>query len=52
MFDMLGVPVMGREEDAADNFATYLMLRFGDEGTRFLITGPPIPITSTSRDHR
>jgi Putative metallopeptidase len=24
MFDVLGVPVMGREEDAADNFATYL----------------------------
>jgi putative metallopeptidase DUF4344 len=39
MFDVLGVPVMGREEDAADNFATYLMLRFGDEEARALITG-------------
>src|SRR6516225_6998599 len=39
MFDVLGVPVMGREEDAADNFATYLMLRFGEEESRALITG-------------
>ena len=39
VFDVLGVPVMGREEDAADNFATYLMLRFGPEEARALITG-------------
>jgi hypothetical protein len=39
IIDVLGVPVMGREEDAADNFATYLMLRFGDEESRALITG-------------
>jgi hypothetical protein len=39
VFDVLGVPVFGREEDAADNFATYIMLRFGDEESRALITG-------------
>jgi putative metallopeptidase DUF4344 len=39
MFDILGVPVFGREEDAADSFATYLMLRFGEEEARALITG-------------
>jgi hypothetical protein len=39
MFDVLGVPVFGREEDAADNFATYVMLRFGDEEARALISG-------------
>jgi hypothetical protein len=39
VFDVLGVPVFGREEDAADNFATYIMLRFGDEEARALITG-------------
>ena len=39
MFDVLGIPVFGREEDAADSFATYLMLRFGDEEARALITG-------------
>jgi hypothetical protein len=39
IFDVLGIPVFGREEDAADDFATYLMLRFGDEESRALITG-------------
>ena len=39
MFDVLGIPVFGREEDAADDFATYIMLRFGDEESRALITG-------------
>jgi hypothetical protein len=39
IFDVLGIPVFGREEDAADNFATYIMLRFGDEESRALITG-------------
>jgi hypothetical protein len=39
MFDVLAIPVFGREEDAADNFATYLMLRFGQEESRALITG-------------
>jgi pyruvate-formate lyase len=33
------IPVFGREEDAADDFATHLMLRFGDQETRALITG-------------
>src|SRR5262245_59274607 len=32
VFDVLGVPVMGREEDDADNFATYLMLRLCESG--------------------
>ena len=27
-FDMFSVPIFGREEDAADNFATYTMLQF------------------------
>jgi hypothetical protein len=29
MFDMLNVPLWGRAEDAADQFATYIMLQFG-----------------------
>src|SRR6516225_11711002 len=39
IFDVLGIPVFGREEDAADNFATYIMLRFGEQESRALITG-------------
>jgi hypothetical protein len=39
MFDMLNVPVFGRSEDAADQFATYIMLQFGKDQARRLITG-------------
>jgi hypothetical protein len=28
-FDLFNVPIFGHEEDAADNFATFLMLQFG-----------------------
>jgi hypothetical protein len=38
-FDMFDVPVFGREEDAADQFATYIMLQFGDDRAHRLITG-------------
>lgn len=39
MFDMLDIPVLGRGEDAADNFATYIMLQFGKDQARRLIAG-------------
>jgi Putative metallopeptidase len=39
MFDMLRVPVLGREEEAADQVATYIMLRLGKVEARRLITG-------------
>jgi hypothetical protein len=39
MFDLLDVPVFGRSEDAADQFATYIMLQFGKEQARRLIEG-------------
>src|SRR6516165_8019160 len=38
-FDILGVPIFGHEEDAADNFATYIMLQFGRGQARRLIGG-------------
>jgi len=38
-FDVLGVPIFGHEEDAADNFATYIMLQFGRAQARRLIGG-------------
>ena len=38
-FDLLDVPVFGGEEDAADQFATYIMLQFGQERARRLIGG-------------
>jgi hypothetical protein len=39
MFDLLSVPVFGHAEDAADQFATYIMLQFGEEQARRLIMG-------------
>ena len=40
MFDALNIPLFGRPEDAADEFAAYLMLHLGSkEDARRLITG-------------
>src|SRR5262245_12000524 len=39
IFDMLRVPVLGREEDAADQVAAYIMLRLGNAEARRLIAG-------------
>ena len=39
MFNLLDVPVFGRSEDAADQFATYIMLQFGKDQARRLIMG-------------
>ena len=37
--DILKVPIFGHEEDAADNFATYIMLQFGEGQAHRLIGG-------------
>src|SRR5262249_54640679 len=34
VFDLLRVPVLGREEDAADQFAAYMMLQFDRQEAR------------------
>jgi Putative metallopeptidase len=39
LFDLLNMPVLGREEDAADQFATYFMLQFDNDEARRLIGG-------------
>lgn len=39
VFDYLKVPLFGREEDAADQFAAFILLRFGKEDARRLIGG-------------
>jgi hypothetical protein len=38
-FELFKIPVLGRAEDAADQFSTYIMLQFGKEQARKLITG-------------
>lgn len=39
VFDLWKVPVLGREEDAADFFSAYLMLQFNQQDARRLIMG-------------
>ena len=39
VFDLWKVPVLGREEDAADYFSAYLMLQFDKQQARRLIMG-------------
>ncbi len=39
LFDIFDVPVFGREEDAADQFAAYTMLQFNPERARRLMRG-------------
>jgi hypothetical protein len=39
VFDRLKVPIMGREEDAADQFAGYIMLEFGKDVARRTLPG-------------
>ena len=38
-FDLFEVPIFGRPEDAADNFATYILLQFGRGQARRFIGG-------------
>jgi hypothetical protein len=39
VFDLLEVPIFGHEEDAADQFAAYIMLKFNAKEARRLIGG-------------
>lgn len=39
VFDMLNIPVFGREEDAADQLAAFILLQFGKDVARRTITG-------------
>ena len=39
VFDYLSVPILGREEDAADQFAAYVLLQFAENDARRLIYG-------------
>jgi len=39
VYDVLDVPIWGREQDAADKLAAFLMLQFGKETARKLLNG-------------
>jgi hypothetical protein len=39
LFDILDIPLLGRAEDAADQFSAYMMLQLGKDEAKRLITG-------------
>jgi hypothetical protein len=49
-FDILKVPIFGHEEDAADNFATYIMLQFVE--ARRMIGGAAWAWSTYMRDYK
>lgn len=62
VFDQLNVPVLGREEDAADLFSAYIMLQLNMADARRLILGnayqykkdvlnPQVPLTKYADEH-
>jgi len=50
VFDMLEIPVLGREEDAADFFAAYILLQFAQEDARRLVQGVGFMLASEARE--
>ena len=52
MFDIFQVPLFGREEDAADQFAAYIMLQFGKDRARRLIGGTVYGISKFMKNYR
>jgi hypothetical protein len=50
VFDLDDIPIFGRLEDAADQFATYIMLQFGKGQARALIGGAAYAYRDDVRD--
>lgn len=49
LFDMLGVPVFGREEDAADQISAFVMLQFGRDVALTTIRGAAFTYLNASQ---
>jgi Putative metallopeptidase len=52
IFDMYEVPVLGREEDAADQFAGYIMLQFGKDRAHRLFEGAAYGVKDLIRGYK
>ena len=50
VFDMLQIPIFGREEDAADQFSAYIILNFAPREARSLIRSFAYPGANEARD--
>lgn len=51
IIDMLDIPVLGREEDAADFFSVYMLLQFPPEDAQRLIQGVGFMMASEAREN-
>jgi len=51
LFDLFRIPVFGREEDAADQFATYFMLHLGTRSPRTYIGGAAYAYQEYLKNH-
>ena len=49
VFEMLKIPILGREEDAADFFSAYILLQFAPEDARRLIQGVGFMMASEAK---
>ena len=52
VFDMFDIPVLGREEDAADGFATFFMLQFRHDEKHRLIAGAAYGYREFLKDYK
>jgi hypothetical protein len=52
IFDLLQIPLFGREEDAADQLAAFILLQFGDKPARRTITGAALLFRQMAADQQ
>lgn len=52
LFDMLKIPVFGREEDAADQLAAFILLQFGKDVARRTIVGAALLFRQMAVDQK
>ena len=52
MFDIFDVPIFGRGEDAADQFAAYIMLQFGGDRAHRLVAGAAYSYREFFKDYQ
>jgi len=51
IFDILKIPIFGREEDAADQLAAFILLQFGKDVARRTITGAALLFRQMAIEH-
>lgn len=50
LFDLLGVPILGREEDAADQVASIILLHLGPADARMVVAGGGYYFATVAKD--